>query len=113
MSSYKTQVRLSASAEGTTGLGNLSTRYFRNVWIDYPTDAREQRRVIKVLRLVDSALAAARETIAKAERLQKGLMQQLLTGRLKPDGSARTKKEFWAHPKAGLVPTGWQVLPLK
>jgi restriction endonuclease S subunit len=45
----------------------------------------------------------------RAERLQKGLMQQLLTGRLKPDGTPRTRDEFCADPKLGLVPNGWIV----
>jgi len=48
-----------------------------------------------------------------AERLQKGLMQKVLSGRLKPDGSPRSESEFWAHQKVGLVPNGWEVLPLK
>jgi|GEM_PF-615457 len=109
MSSYEIQARLSASSEGTTGLGNLSTRYFRNLWISYPTDSREQARVVELLRLVDTAIATAGESIAKAERLQKGLMQQLLTGRLKPDGTPRSPDEFWAEPKLGLVPKGWIV----
>jgi type I restriction enzyme S subunit len=40
-------------------------------------------------------------------------MQQLLTGRLKADGTLRRKNEFWTHLKAGLVPKGWEVSPLK
>jgi len=51
----------------------------------------------------------ARKSIARAERLQRGLMQQLLTGRLKPDGSSRNANEFVEDPKLGLVPKGWIV----
>src|SRR5881296_473216 len=40
-------------------------------------------------------------------------MQQLLTGHLKADGTPRGQSEFWTHPKAGLVPKGWEVSPLK
>jgi type I restriction enzyme S subunit len=107
MSSYEIQARLSASSEGTTGLGNLSTRYFRNLWISYPTNSGEQARIVELLRLVDTSIAAARESIAKAGRLQKGLMQQLFTGHLKADGTPRPQDEFNGHPKLGLVPRDW------
>jgi type I restriction enzyme S subunit len=113
MSSYEVQARLSASAEGTTGLGNLSSRYFRNLWIDYPTDPKEQRRITNALRLVDFAIAAARESIAKAGRLRKGLMQQLLNGRLKPDGTLRNEADFHSDDRLGLFPKGWKVRKLR
>ena len=79
----------------------------------WKADKTEQKAVSEAISLASSAIAATRDSIAKAERLQKGLMQQLLTGRLKPDGTPRAKKEFWAHPKAGYVPIGWEVSPLK
>lgn len=113
MSSYEVQARLSASAEGTTGLGNLSTRYFRTLCIQYPKDLREQARILEFLRLVDSAIAATRESIAKAERLQKGLMQQLLTGRIRPDGTARVESDFSADEKFGVFPKSWKVRKLR
>ena len=113
MSSYEIQARLSASSEGTTGLGNLSTRYLRNLWISYPTDSREQARVVELLRLVDSAIAAARESVAKTERVQKGLMQQLLTGRLRPNGTVRRTSDFTADGHFGRLPHGWQSVRVK
>jgi type I restriction enzyme S subunit len=73
----------------------------------------EQNAISDTLSVLDAAISAARESIAKAERLQKALMQQLLTGRMRPDGSMRRKGEFWTHPKLGLVPKGWEVSPLK
>jgi type I restriction enzyme S subunit len=112
LSSYEVQERLSASAEGTTGLGNLSTRYLRTLCISYPTELQEQTRVVEILRFVDSAIAATRESIAKAERLQKGLMQQLLTGRMKPDGTRRSKDEF-QETKFGLLPRDWTAVRVK
>lgn len=100
--------------EGTTGRQRVPTSIFRKrVQIPIPPDRTKQTAVSDALGTVDSAIAAARESIAKAERLQKGLMQQVLTGRVKPDGTGRGKTEFWGHPKAGLVPEGWNVSPLK
>ncbi len=40
-------------------------------------------------------------------------MQNLLTGKLKPDGTWRTDDEFYEDEKFGKVPKGWEVKPLK
>ena len=40
-------------------------------------------------------------------------MQNLLTGKLKPDGSWRMEAEFYANDKYGKVPRGWEVKRLK
>lgn len=90
----------------------ISDRDFARLRLLVPKDGLE-RETASVLRKISAAIVAARESIAKAERLQKALMQQLLTGRLKPDGTPRTIKEFCAHPKAGYVPIRWEVSPLK
>ena len=79
----------------------------------WKADVAQQNEVSATISLVDSAIVATRESIAKAQHLQKGLMQQLLTGRLGPGDTPRGKSEFWAHPKAGLVPRGWEVAPVK
>ena len=76
-------------------------------------DPNEQEAVSTAISLVDLAIAAVRDSITKAERLQKGLMQQLLTGRLKPDGSARTKSEFKVNDHFGQLPKGWQSARVK
>jgi type I restriction enzyme S subunit len=96
----------------TTGIRNLDYKFYTRSRLPEPAH-KEQDRIVSALESVDSAIAAVRESIIKAERLQKGLMQQLLTGSLKPDGTQRTEKEFWAHPKAGVVPIGWEVSALK
>src|SRR5438270_8874136 len=81
--------------EGTTGRQRVPASIFRKrIQIPVPPDLDEQAAIADALELIDNVVRAARETIAKAERLQKGMMQQLLTGRLKPDGSPRTEKDF-------------------
>jgi type I restriction enzyme, S subunit len=99
-------------AAGTT-FDEIGRRTFKNLRISYPLNVREQRRIGRAILVTDVAISAARASIAKTEHLQKGLMQQLLTGRLKPDGTPRKKAEFWQHPKVGFVPVGWGVSPLK
>ena len=40
-------------------------------------------------------------------------MQNLLTGKMKPDGTFRTPEEFYIDEKFGKVPVGWEVKKLK
>jgi type I restriction enzyme S subunit len=96
----------------TTGIRNLDYKFYVRSRLPEP-NRLEQDRIVIALESVDSTIAAVRESIAKAEWLQKGLMQQLLTGHLKPDGAPRKKYELCMHPKVGLVPRGWNVSPLK
>ena len=68
----------------------------------------EQTAIAAMLSKVDEAIAAVKDSIAAAERLKKSLMQNLLTGRMKPDGTLRTEKEFYLDEKFGRVPKGWR-----
>lgn len=108
LSSYPVQERLSAVSEGTTGLGNLSIRFLRNLDIHYPPKTA-QTTIVKILSKVDEAIEAVKDSIAIAERLKKSLMQNLLTGKMKPDGTFRTPEEFYIDEKYGRVPVGWEV----
>lgn len=108
LSSYSIQERLSSVSEGTTGLGNLSIRYLRNLVIDYPQE-QEQQSIVNILSKVDESIASVQSSITAAERLKKSLMQSLLTGKMKPDGIFRTPEEFNIDEKFGKVPVGWEV----
>ena len=96
---------------GTT-FGEIGRRSLKNIKIYLPP-LPEQRAIASVLTKVDDAIAATKNTIAKAERLKKALMQNLLTGRLKPDGTRRTDDEFYIDEKFGKVPKGWEVKKLR
>jgi len=112
-SSYQVQEKISEVAEGTTELRNMSLRHLRNSFIEYPENPAEQRTIAYILTKVDEAIAATKNSIAKAERLKKALMQNLLTGKLKPDGTWRKEDEFYKDEKFGNVPIGWKVQKLK
>jgi type I restriction enzyme S subunit len=86
--------------------------FFKRVKIPIPKDC-QQAAIADVLDTADALTESLRSCIAKIERLQMALMQQLLTGRLRPNGTLRGEREFWIHPKVGLVPNGWAVSPLK
>ncbi|MDY0085935.1 MAG: restriction endonuclease subunit S [Bacteroidales bacterium] len=113
LTSHNIQERITAVSEGTTGLGNLDIRFLRNTEIEYPENPAEQTAIAIILSKVDEAIAATQNSIKAAEKLKKALMQNLLTGKLKPDGSWRTDDEFYVDEKFGKVPKGWEVKKLK
>lgn len=112
LTSHNVQERITSVSEGTTGLGNLDIRYLRNMDIHFP-EKQEQTAIAAMLSKVDEAIAAVQGSIAAAERLKKSLMQNLLTGRIKPDGTLRKEDEFYVDEKFGRVPVGWEVKRLK
>lgn len=77
--------------------------------IKYPESKLEQTAIAHILSKVDEAIASVQSSIAAAERLKKSLMQNLLTGRMKPDGTLRKEDEFYMDEKFGKVPMGWEV----
>lgn len=83
------------------GIGSLSIRLHKS--------KPEQTAIATILSKVDEAIAATQKSIQAAEKLKKALMQNLLTGKLKPDGSWRTEDEFYEDEKFGKVPKGWEV----
>ena len=78
--------------------------------VDLPIPSiQEQKEITNILSKVDEAIASVQNSIAAAERLKKSLMQNLLTGKMKPDGTFRTPDEFYIDEKFGKVPVGWEV----
>ena len=79
----------------------------------YPINNEEQTAIANILSKVDETIAAVQNSIDSAERLKKSLMQNLLTGKMKPDGTFRTPEEFYTDTKFGKVPLGWEVKKIK
>ena len=92
----------------TTGIRNLDWKQYVKVSLPKPSP-NEQTAIADILSKVDEAIAAVQGSIAAAERLKKSLMQNLLTGRMKPDGTLRKEDEFYMDEKFGKVPKGWEV----
>lgn len=79
----------------------------------YKPTLSEQSAIAVILSKVDEAIASVQASISAAERLKKSLMQNLLTGRMKPDGTLRKEDEFYMDEKFGKVPKGWEVKKVK
>ncbi len=97
------------SLEQGTTFTEIGKKEVRNIRIAIPQNPYEQTAIANILSKVDEAIASVQNSIAAAERLKKSLMQNLLTGKMKPDGTFRTPEEFYIDEKFGKVPVGWEV----
>lgn len=87
----------------TNGIRNLEYRYYLNQKLPKPNPT-EQTHIANFLSTVDKTIQATKNSIAKLEKLKTSLMQNLLTGKMKPDGTWRIEDEFWTDEKFGKVP---------
>lgn len=92
----------------TTGIRNLDWKQYIGTYLPKPS-LPEQASIANILSSVDEAIESVKKSIEAAEKLKKSLMQNLLTGRMKPNGTFRTEEEFYEDEKFGKVPIGWEV----
>lgn len=96
----------------TTGIRNLDWKQYIGTYLPKPS-LPEQASIASILSKVDEAIESVKKSIEVAEKLKKSLMQNLLTGRMKPDGTLRKDDEFYVDEKFGKVPIGWDVKKVK
>lgn len=108
LNSDDVQKHFVSRASGSGIRYTLSLSDFKSANIRFP-EKNEQTAIANILSKVDEAKASVQGSIAAAERLKKSLMQNLLTGRMKPDGTLRKEDEFYIDEKFGKVPMGWEV----
>ena len=112
LNSDEVQKHFVSRASGSGIRYTLSLNDFRSVKIRVP-EKTVQIKIANILSKVDEAIESVQNSIVAAERLKKSLMQNLLTGKMKPDGTFRTPEEFYTDEKFGKVPMGWRVKKLK
>lgn len=91
---------------------SISKSQLKKIFLPKPP-VNEQIEITKILLLVEEATLATKNSIARAERLKKTLMQNLLTGKLKPDGTWRNDNEFYTDEKYGNIPKAWKPRAVK
>ena len=100
-----------------TGIPHISKKIFVNLLIPLPP-LPEQKAIAQILSTVDEAIQKVDEAIEKAERLKKGLMQELLTGKVRvrvEDGQIRFHRENnlrFVKELGVEVPEDWEVVRL-
>lgn len=98
---------------GVNVVAQLNKSDFSKVKLQATKSKPEQTAIATILSKVDEAIAATKNSIKAVEKLKKWLMQNLLTGKLRPDGTWRAEDEFYEDEKYGKVPLGWEVKKLK
>ncbi|NQU63558.1 MAG: restriction endonuclease subunit S [SAR324 cluster bacterium] len=91
----------------------ISKSSLQKVELCFPSCTSEQEAITGILSKVDEAIVAVEKSIKAAERLKKSLIQNLLTGKLKPDGTWRSEDDFYVDEKFGKVPKGWAIDRIK
>lgn len=97
----------------STGVPQLPAPRIKKLKINIPKNVSEQTAIASILSKVDEAIEATLNSIKAAEKLKKALMQNLLSGKLKPDGTWRTEDEYYMDEKFGKVPVGWEITKIK
>lgn len=92
----------------TNGIRNLEYRYYLNQRLPKPS-LPEQNLIANALSTVDKTIQATKNSIIQLQKLKNSFMQNLLTGKIRPDGSWRTEDEFYLDEKFGKVPKGWML----
>ena len=90
----------------STQMRNLNWRDYQRLALPWP-EVDEQRRIAAALKLADDAIQKARTELDAARDLKLSLEAGLLTGRIDPQERPK------AETKAGDLPQGWSVSPLK
>ncbi|MDF2854646.1 MAG: putative type restriction enzyme specificity protein [Neobacillus sp.] len=107
---YKTE-KLKYITQGG-GQPNLSKGIIDKTPISYPKALNEQKAIAGILTKVDNAIEAVKKSIKEAEKLKQSLMQHLLTGKLKPDGTWRSETELFMT-KYGYAPKTWRYCQIR
>jgi type I restriction enzyme S subunit len=74
--------KLASLMRGTTGRRRVSREALENTLLPYPP-IHEQRRIAEILFTVDRAIELYREERVRLDRLKRGLMDLLLTGKIR------------------------------
>lgn len=93
-----------------TGLKNLQKKDFKRHEITFPTDPKEQERIVAILSDIDKAIAETEALIAKYELVKKGLMHDLLTNGIDENGNIRSPQtHVYKDSPLGPIPQEWSI----
>ena len=116
------QLSAPAAARRFSRLANGSTRYgltfdaIASAPIHFPA-LSSQRRIAEILSTVDEAIEQTEALIAKTQQIKTGLMHDLFTRGVTPDGRLRPPRdqapELYKQSPLGWIPRDWEVTDVK
>lgn len=99
----------------TTGIINLKVADYLNHKIETPP-LPEQRRIAEILSTLDEAIAQTEALIAKHQQIKTGLMHDLFTRGVTPDGHLRPTRDqapdLYKESPLGWIPKEWDTATL-
>ena len=99
-----------------SALTNLNSSIIRRIPVKYP-NLQAQQRIAEILSTVDKAIEQTEALIAKTRQIKAGLMHDLFTRGVTPDGQLRPTREeapqLYKESPLGWVPKEWNVTPLE
>ena len=101
--------RLKRLGEGTT-FAEISKSSLAKAEVVLPIDKAEQAKIADVLSTVDRAIEQTEALIAKQQRIETGLMQDLLTRGIDEHGNLRSEQTHeFKDSRLGRIPIEWDV----
>ena len=95
-----------------TTQSNLNAGSVKKLPISYPKDKREQRKIATILTGIDTAIEKTEALITKYQQIKAGLMHDLFTRGVLPNGQLRPPREqapeLYQETAIGWIPKEWQ-----
>lgn len=88
----------------------LNKEDVRTCYINIPSSIQEQQRIAKALSDVDALISTTEKLIQKKKNIKQGTMQNLLTGKKRLPGFAKSTN--YKQSELGLIPDDWEVKSL-
>ena len=95
----------------------LNKQTLSKLKLRFPKDMRQQRRIAEILSTLDEAIEQTEALIAKHQQIKAGLMHDLFTRGVTPDGHLRPTREqapdLYKESPLGWIPKEWEVKSLQ
>lgn len=100
-----------------TGVPHVPKDLGRILRLSFPKEKVEQRRIAEILTTVDEAMEQTEALVGKLEQMKAGLMHDLFTRGVTPDGHLRPTRQEAPHlyhqTPLGWLPKEWEVKPFR
>ena len=101
-----------AGFEGS-GLRHLRKSYIKDFQFFAPSNSESQKRIVSILSDIDTVIEKTEALIAKYQQIKAGLMHDLFTRGVLPNGQLRPPREqdpeLYQESAIGWIPKGWEV----
>lgn len=105
---FLSKYRIDTTKNG--GIPNINSDDVRNLKTPFPKSLPEQQKIAAALSDIDSLISSLEEQIQKKKNIKQGAMQQLLTGKRRLPGFAKSNKT--KQTELGEIPEDWEVKEL-